>query len=132
MLRMYFRAFNFRTSQAVRKYFNNEILAIYGIYLRTGQAMAETALKKIKHRFSHLVLDVQSSMEKHKVQVKIVRRFVLVFCDGNCSIPKDNDLDTIFDAITEARLWRYDHYGLLEVLAEEFLPEDDPARVQLD
>ena len=27
---MYFRVFNFRTSQAVRKYFNNEIFAIYG------------------------------------------------------------------------------------------------------
>ena len=27
---MYFRAFNFRTSLAVRKYFNNEIFAIYG------------------------------------------------------------------------------------------------------
>ena len=27
---MYFRAFNFRTSQAVRKYFNNKIFAIYG------------------------------------------------------------------------------------------------------
>ena len=28
---MYFRAFNFRTSQAVQKYFNHEIFAIYGI-----------------------------------------------------------------------------------------------------
>ena len=93
--------------------------------------MAETTLRKIKHRFSHLVLDIQSSMEERKVQVKKVRRFLLEFCDGNCSIPKDNDLDTVFDAITEARLWCYDHYGLLEELAEEFLPEDDPARVQV-
>ena len=30
ILSIYFRAFNFRTSQAVRKYFNNEIFAIYG------------------------------------------------------------------------------------------------------
>ena len=28
---MYFHALNFRTSQAVRKYFNNKIFAIYGI-----------------------------------------------------------------------------------------------------
>ena len=33
---MYFRAFNFRTSQAVRKYFNNEIFAIYGIGNRSN------------------------------------------------------------------------------------------------
>ena len=93
--------------------------------------MAETALRKIKHRFSHLVRVTQSSMEKCKVQVKEVRRFLVEFCDDNCSIPKDNDLDTVFDAIKKARLWRYDHYGLLEELAEEFLPEDDPARVQV-
>ena len=40
-------------------------------------------------------------------------------------------MDTVFDAITEARLWRYDHYGPLEELAVKFLPEDDPARVQV-
>ena len=93
--------------------------------------MAETALRKIKSRFSHLVINVQSSMEDHKVKVKKVRRFILEFCDGNCSIPKEDDLDTIFDHIKEARLWRYDHCGLLEELAEEFLPEDDPTRAQV-
>ena len=93
--------------------------------------MAETALRKIKHRFSHLVLNMQSSMEERKVQVKKVRRFLVEFCDDNCSIPKDDDFDTVFDAIKEARLWRYDHYGILEELAEEFLPEDDPARVKV-
>ena len=93
--------------------------------------MAETTLEEIKYRFSQLVVDIQSSMEERKVQVKRVRRFLVEFCDGNCSIPKDDDLDTVFDAITEARLWRYDDYGLLEELAEEFLPEDDPTRVKV-
>ena len=93
--------------------------------------MAKITLRKIIRRFSHLVRVTQSSMEKCKVQVKEVRRFLVEFCDGNCSIPKDDNLDTVFDAIKEARLWRYDHYGLLEELAEEFLPEDDPARVQV-
>ena len=93
--------------------------------------MAETALRKIKSRFSVLVIDVQSSMEDRKVKVKKVRQFLLNFFEGNCSIPKEDDLDTIFDTITEARLWRYDHYGPLEELAETFLPEDDPARAQV-
>ena len=44
---------------------------------------------------------------------------------------KEDDLDTIFDTITESWLWRYDHYGPLEELAETFLPEDDPARTQV-
>ena len=93
--------------------------------------MAETALRKIKSRFSLLVVDVQSSMENRKVKVKKVRQFLLNFFEGNCSIPKEDDLDAIFDTITEARLWRYDHYGPLEELAESFLPEDDPARAQV-
>ena len=70
-------------------------------------------------------------MEDHNVKVKKVRRFIFEFCDGNCSIPKEDDLDTVFDHIKKARLWRYDHYRLLEELAEKFLPEDDPARAQV-
>ena len=38
-----FRAFNFRTIQAVRKYFNNKIFAIYGISMQ--RAMLPTAWK---------------------------------------------------------------------------------------
>ena len=96
-----------------------------------GKAIAETALTKLKASFSSLLMDVQSSMEGRKVEVKKVRRFMLGFFCGECSIPKDDDMDTVFDAITEARLWRYDHYGPLEELAVKFLPEDDPARVQV-
>ena len=70
-------------------------------------------------------------MEEHKVKVKKIRRFLLEYYDGNCSIPKEDDLDTVFDCIKEAWLWRYYHYGLLEELAEEFLPEGDPARAQM-
>ena len=93
--------------------------------------MAETSLRKIKTRFSRVVIDVQSSMENLKVEVKKVRRFLLDFFDGNCSIQREADLDAIFDSITEAHLWRYDQYGPLEELAETFLPDDDPARVQV-
>ena len=93
--------------------------------------MAETALRKIKSRFSVLVINVQSSMEDHMVKVKKVRQFLLNFFEGDCSIPNVADFDKLFDTITEARLWRYDHYGPLEELAETFLPEDDPARAQV-
>ena len=93
--------------------------------------MVETALRKIKSRFSLLVIDVQSSMEDRKVNVKKVRQFLLNFFEGDCSIPSVADFDKLFDTITEARLWRYDHYGPLEELAESFLPEDDPARAQV-
>ena len=70
-------------------------------------------------------------MEEHKVKVKKVRQLLLNFFEGNCSIPDVTDLDKIFNSITEAKLWGYDHYGPLEELAESFLPEGDPARTQI-
>ena len=39
--------------------------------------IAETALTKLKASFSSLLMDVQSSMEGRKVEVKKVRRFML-------------------------------------------------------
>ena len=98
-----------------------------------GKAIAETALTKLKASFSSLLMDVQSSMEGRKVEVKKVRRFMLGFFCGECSIPKDDDMDTVFDAITEARgsgamittdpwrSWRKIFYAC----------EDDPARVKV-
>ena len=93
--------------------------------------MTATALRKIKSRFSLLVIKVQSSMEKNKVKVTRLRQFLLNFFEGNCSIPDVTDLDKIFNTITEAKLWGYGNYGPLEELAESFLPEDDPARAQV-
>ena len=104
---------------------------MYFIFVHPGQAIAETALRKLKSSFSSLVMDVQSSMEDRKVEVKKVRRFLLGFFCGECSIQKEDDMDAIFDTITETRLWHYDHYGPLEELAAKFLPESDPVRAQV-
>ena len=59
------------------------------ITISPGKAIAETALTKLKASFSSLLMDVQSSMEGRKVEVKKVRRFMLGFFCGECSIPKD-------------------------------------------
>ena len=88
--------------------------------------MAETMLRKVKSRFSLLVIEVQKSMASLKVDASIVEQFLLNFFEGACDIPEDADLSKIFNSVTKARLWRYDHYGPLEELAESFLPEDDP------
>ena len=99
--------------------------------LPTGQAMAETVLRKIKSRFSLLVIEVRKSMASLKVDSSIVEQFLLNFFEGDCDIPEDAGLSKIFKSVTKARLWRYDHYGPLEELAESFLPENDPARVKV-
>ena len=93
--------------------------------------MTEKAFGKVKADFSSVLGDVQSSLEDRKIPVKKVRRFLVDFFEGKCSISKGDDLDDIFDAIIEARLWRYDHYGPLEELVVKFLPEDDEARVKM-
>ena len=93
--------------------------------------MAETVLRKIKSRFALLVIEVQKSMASLKVDAGTVQQFLVNFFEGDCDIPEDAGLSKIFNTVTKARLWCYDHYGPLEELAESFLPEDDPARAQV-
>ena len=93
--------------------------------------MTQTILTKIKGDFSLLLIEVQSSLEEHKVKAKIVRKFVYNLFEGECSIPNVPAMDEVFDTVTKAKLWRFDHYGPLEVLAESYLPEDDSARVKM-
>ena len=93
--------------------------------------MTETVLRKIKSRFSLLVIEVQKSMVSRKIDASIVQQFLLNFFEGDCDIPEDAGHSKIFNLVTKARLWRYDHYGPLEELAESFLPENDPVRAQV-
>ena len=96
--------------------------------LSTGQAMTEKALSRTKRHFSNLLVKVRSSLEANNSKVKDVRDFLVTYFEGECSIPKVSDLSEILESVTFAKLWRYDHYGPLEELAESFLPDDDPAR----
>ena len=96
-----------------------------------GLAMTATVLSKIKSRFSLLVIDVRSAMEVHRIDVNDVREFLLTYFEGECSIPDVPNMRKIFESISSAKLWCYDHYGPLEELAEAFLPEDDMAVVHL-
>ena len=90
--------------------------------------MTEKALRKTKSRFSNLLVKVRSSMEANKTEVKDVRDYLVTYFEGECNIPDVGNLSKIFESVTSAKLWRYDHYGPLEELAESFLPDDDPAR----
>ena len=86
---------------------------------------------KIKSSFSLLVTKVRSAMEDNQVKIKDVQEFLLTYHEGECSIPDVPDLSKIFASITKAKLWRYDHYSLLENLAESFLPDDHPALAKI-
>jgi hypothetical protein len=67
-------------------------------------------------------------MEARQVKLKDVHQFLVSFFQSECCIPEAPDLTKLFNIITEAKLWRYDHYGPLEELAENFLPDNHPAR----
>ena len=93
--------------------------------------MTETALRKTKARFSKLLIEVQSALEARQVEVKKIRQFLIHFFEGECNIPNVNDLGEIFVNLTLSKLWRFDNYGPLQELSENFLPEDDSARTQV-
>ena len=70
-------------------------------------------------------------MEANKVDVFEIRNFLITYFEGECNIPKVDDLCKVFECVNISRLWRYDHYGPLEELTEAFLPEDNQARVHM-
>ena len=89
-------------------------------------------LRKIKSSFSATLTKVRSALETQQTDPKDVREFLFTYFEGKCSIPDVTDMRKIFESITAAQLWKYEHYGPLEDLAENFLPDDtDPARIKL-
>ena len=90
--------------------------------------MNETVLQKIKRQFASLQLEVRSALEACQVKLNDVHQFLVSFFQSECNIPEATDLTKLFNSITRAKLWRYDHYSPLRELAETFLPDDNPAR----
>ena len=91
--------------------------------------MTQTVVRKIKRQFASLQVEVRSAIEAQKVKVSDVHQFLVSFFQSECCIPEAPDLTKLFNIVTEAKLWRYDNYGPLKELAEEFLPDDqNPAR----
>ena len=91
--------------------------------------MTQTVVLKIKRHFASLQVKVRSAMEAQQVKVSDVHQFLVSFFQSECCIPEAPDLTKLFNIVTEAKLWRYDHYRPLKELAEAFLPDDqNPAR----
>ena len=91
--------------------------------------MNQTVICKIKRQFASLQVEVQAAMETRHVKVSDVYQFLVSFFQSEHCIPEAPDLTKLFSIVTEAELWRYDHYGPLRELAETFIPDDwDPAR----
>ena len=67
-------------------------------------------------------------MEARQVKVSDVHQFLVASFQGDSDIPEASDLTKLFNVITVAKLWRYDHYVPLQELAEQFLPDDEQVK----
>ena len=106
--------------------------AIMILYICTctfpGEEMTQTVLQKIKGQFASLQVEIRSAMEARQVKVKDAHQFLVSFFQSESCIPEAPDLTKLFNIVTEAKLWRYDHFSPLRELTEKFLPENNPAR----
>ena len=94
--------------------------------------MTQTVLQKIKSQFALLQVEVRSAMETCQVKLDDVHQFLVSFFQSECTIPEASNLTKLFNIVTEANLWRYDHYSPLRELTEAFLPDGNPAKERMD
>ena len=67
------------------------------------------------------------AMEARNVKVSDAHQYLVASFQGY-SIPEAPDLTKLFNFVTEANLWRYDHYVPLQQLAQQFLYYDEEVR----
>ncbi|MCG8621322.1 MAG: hypothetical protein MJE68_04865 [Proteobacteria bacterium] len=67
------------------------------------------------------------AMEARNVKVSDAHQYLVASFQG-CGIPEAPDLTKLFNVITEAKLWRYDHYVPLQQFAQQFLHDDEQVR----
>ena len=76
----------------------------------------------IRGQFSSLLDKVQSALQANQVSVDRVRHFLIRYFRSNAWAQKISDLGELFDAVSIAKLWNYDHYGPLEEIVTQLLP----------
>ena len=78
----------------------------------------------IKGQFSSLLDKVRSALQSHHISVDRVRHFLIRYFQCDVWAQKSSDLDELFDAVSVAKLWNYDHYGPLEEVTKQLLRDD--------
>ena len=57
-----------------------------------------------------------------------MRHFLIRYFQCDVWAKKLSDLDELFDAVSVAKLWSYDHYGPLEEVTKQLLPDDSTVK----
>ena len=76
----------------------------------------------IRGQFSSLLDKVQSALQANQVSVDRVLHFLIRYFCSNAWAQKISDLGELFDAVSVAKLWNYDHYGPLKEIVTQLLP----------
>ena len=86
--------------------------------------MTENNLQKIKAKFSSLSHEVQLALQSSSASVNEVYSFLVRCFSRDDWIQNPLSFDQLFNALSVAKLWNYDHYSPLEEITKKFLPND--------
>ena len=78
----------------------------------------------IRGQFLSLLDKVQSVLQANQISVDRVRHFLIRYFRSDLWVKKSTDLGEIFDAVSVAKLWNYDHYGPLEEIVTQLVPSN--------
>ena len=78
----------------------------------------------VRGQFLSLLDKVQSVLQANQVSVDRVRQFLIRYFHSNTWVSKTSNLGELFDAVSVAKLWNYDHYGPLEEIIKQLLPNE--------
>ena len=86
--------------------------------------LARKNLNKIKGQFSSVLVKVQSALKSLQVTVDELHSFLVHYTSRDDWIQNPLNLDEIFNTLSVAKLWSYNHYDLLEEITKRLLPGD--------
>ena len=78
----------------------------------------------IRGQFSSLLDKVQCALQANQVSVDRVCEFLIRFFCSDSWVKKSSHLGEIFNAVSVAKLWNFDHCGPLEEVVKQLLPND--------
>ena len=94
------------------------------VYICVGLTLTENNLQKIKAKFSSLSHEVQLALQSSPASVREVYSFLVRCFSRDDWIQNPSSFDQLFNALSVAKLWNYNHYSPLEEIMKKFLPND--------
>ena len=86
--------------------------------------IAQRNKQKMEAKFAMLLTNTCRRLKEKQINIEDLQIFLIsCFSPGEC-IPRSSNINEIFGAITRHKLWDYWNYYPLEVIVQEFAPND--------